>query len=189
MNTAPTPATAVRHRLLVVFGANRLSPTISLSLIAHHTDDRSSTIKLFSKKNQVHLFFLASLCWHRREAQFFLQLSSPWRAPTNFVLPLGPGSSRQRGDRAYFSPNFSPEVASRPLSRLRVWGPQPLLRARHLDGGTGSRALSARRPLQRMLDDWGLWLLGGAMLSAGKRWLVLWLVHASQPHLPIPFLV
>ena len=46
-----------------------------------------------------------------------------------------------------------PEVASRPLSRLRVWGPQPLLRARRLDDGMGSRALSARRPLQRMLGD------------------------------------
>ncbi len=78
-------------------------------------------------------------------------------------------------------PWFTVAVASRPFSRLRVWGPQPLLRARRLDDGTGSRALSERRPLQRMLGDWGLWLLGGAMLSAGKRWLV----HASQPHLPI----
>ena len=67
------------------------------------------------------------------------------------------------------------------LSRLRVWGPQPHLRARRLDDSTGSRALSVRRPLQWMLGSWGLWLLGGAMLSAGKRWLV----HASQPHLPI----
>ena len=43
-----------------------------LAIIAHYTDDRSPTIKLFSKKNQVHLFFLESLCWHRRESQFFL---------------------------------------------------------------------------------------------------------------------
>ena len=73
------------------------------------------------------------------------------------------------------------EVASRPLSRLRVCGPQPHRRARRLVDGTGSRALSERRPLQRMLGIWGLWLYGGAMLSVRKRWLF----HASHPHLPI----
>ena len=48
-----------------------------------------------------------------------------------------------------------PEVASRPLSQLRVWGPQPLLRARRLDGGTGSGALSERRLYS------GCWVIGG----------------------------
>ena len=42
--------------ILVVFENNRPSPSSSLSPIAHHTDDRSLTIKLFSKKNCVHLF-------------------------------------------------------------------------------------------------------------------------------------
>ena len=158
MDTAPAPATAVR-----LSPSRLLSQSVFanvLAIIAHYTDDHSPTMKLFSEKNQVHLFFRASLCWHRREAQFF-------RSGT-LSAERGPGP-------------LLPEVASRPISRLRVWGPQPLLRARRPDYGTGSRALSERRPLQRMLGDWGLWLLGGAMLSAGKRWLV----HASQSHLPI----
>ena len=90
MKTAPTPATAVRHRLLVAFGANRPPPASSLSLITHHTDERSSTINQFSKKNQVNIFFLASLCWHRREAQFLLFL---------FSLPFGRGAMLPAGKR------------------------------------------------------------------------------------------
>ena len=42
------------------------------TILAHYTDNFSPAIELFSKKNQVNLFFLSSLCWHRRDAQFFL---------------------------------------------------------------------------------------------------------------------
>ena len=86
----------MRRRLLVVFGANRPSPASSLSLIAHHTDDRSLTIKHSSKKNQVHLFSLASLHWHRREAQFFLKLFSPSSSRDEDALSHHE-SSRQSG--------------------------------------------------------------------------------------------
>ena len=70
VDTAPTPDTAVRLRPLVVFRANRSSPTIEVS--SPTTPMTLTDHKAISKKNQVHLFFLASLFWHRREAQFFL---------------------------------------------------------------------------------------------------------------------
>ena len=109
-----------------------------------------------------------SLCWHRCESRFFLKQFFLHRRSGTLSAERGPGLLLQ-------------EVASRPLSRLCVCGPQPHRRARRLVDGTGSRALSERRPLQRMLGIWGLWLYGGAMLSVRKRWLF----HASHPHLPI----
>ena len=56
---------------------------------AHRPPRSPIDIKLFSKKNQVHLFFLASLFWHRREALSFFF----------FSLPFGRGAMLSAGKR------------------------------------------------------------------------------------------
>ena len=99
VDTAPTPATAVRLRPLVVFRANRSSPTIEVS--SPTTPMTLSDHKAIQQEESSASLLPRKLVWHRREALSFFF----------FSLPFG----------------------------------------------------------------------RGAMLSAGKRWLV----HASQPHLPI----
>ena len=103
VNTAPTPATAVRHRLLVVFRANRSSPAIEVP--SPTTPMTLSDHKAIQQEESSASLLPRKLVWHRREALSFFF----------FLFALREGGHALRGEEMARSCFAAPSTHTCPV--------------------------------------------------------------------------